>query len=172
MMRHRFAFCVQNFLFALQYDRCYFDLDRAIDEIRTRFKRQMQMPQGSYSTEALCRLHLAIHEWVANLARHARFREATPQVQVRVWATKSHLHSMIADNSEGFGLEEGLERQSQIIASSPDLPEGGMGLIIMDTCTEHMTYASTEERNHLRLSVKNAAGLPMPKEQVPEEILS
>lgn len=138
---------------AVQHEKIYADPYTAIDDLHAFFQEQLQRCRAEGAQEALCRLQLAVHEWVANLARHGQFKEQEPQVQVRLWQALGNWHCKIFDNSERFAFDAQLERQARALEASPVLPEGGMGLLLIGASTEFVNYTAEEDTNCLYLIV-------------------
>ena len=89
-------------------------------------------------------IQLIIHEWVANLVRHAKFVEA-PRITLRVLLNSASTQCEILDNSRGFDLEHVL---SNMNSRAAPLPESGMGLRIIDACTDAVSYRSESSWRH------------------------
>lgn len=142
----------------MNYEKRFSDLHAAVDDVQTHFQQRMDR---NGETEALCRLKLAVHEWMANLVRHARFGDCAPDVHVRVWQENGHFRCIIEDNSNGFDFDSKLAQQAALTEASPTLPEGGMGLLLLKASTEHAEYTPTdEERNRLHLAVSTNGAAP------------
>lgn len=98
-------------------------------------------------------LQLAVHEWLANLVQHARFSAGPPHVQLTVDEDGDAVACTIEDNSEGFNLDEALEKRRQGL--SP-LPERGMGLLILFACASEIQYDRNRAgRNRLHFVVSS-----------------
>lgn len=152
------------------YEQRFLDLYEAVEGVQEHFQQQLEAPSTNGTADALCRLKLAVHEWMANLVRHASFGGRTPEVRVRIWRQGAHFRCIIEDNSDGFDLTTQLQQRAEISAAAAALPEGGMGLLLLKASTDHAEYtALSEERNRLRLSVRtdgsaSTNGVPAPVE--------
>lgn len=125
------------------------DLGTVIDHIHTLF--------GVWHRESLFYAHtldlmkLAVHEWVANLVQHGDFQERHPEIYLEVSPNGRYIYCRIEDNSEGFDLD------AKLIQKAEDLtpyPERGIGLLMLQACTDNLTYTRTEiGRYRLEFSV-------------------
>ena len=123
--------------------RTYTDLDRAIDEVRTladewTASRQSGVPDDKMIQYAC----LVLHEWIANLHQHAHFRDDPPTVKVRLSCEDCHIFCSVSDNSEGFEMDTHLPTEDDDLES---LPERGMGLRIIKSCTDDFSYTPAED---------------------------
>ena len=147
-----FTFSQTACLMSLRYDEVFSDLHTAVERVQAHLQQEIEA-RTNEEVAALCCLQLAVHEWMGNLVRHAQFGERFPEVHVRVWQQDGQLRCAIEDNSEGFDLDEQLkmqERETPIHA----LPEGGMGLRLLQSSTERAEYGPvSEQQNRLDLSV-------------------
>lgn len=135
------------------YEERFSDLDAAVTDVQAHFQQRIE--SSSSAEDALCRLQLAVHEWMANLVRHACFGERTPDVHLHIWKQKGRFRCTIEDNSDGFDFDMQLKQQAQDTAAS--LPERGMGLLLLKASTERAEYVPLEERlNRLHLSVNGS----------------
>jgi len=89
-------------------------------------------------------LQLIVHEWIANLVRHATFDEP-PRISIRVLTNTESVQCEITDNSMGFDLGYIL---SQMKANASPFPEAGMGLRIIDACTNDVSYHRESSLHH------------------------
>mgnify|MGYP006445616281 CR=1 FL=1 len=89
-------------------------------------------------------VQLIVHEWVANLVRHATFSDS-PCICLRVLLYGETARCVITDNSTGFDLASAL---STIKANASPLPETGMGLRIIDACTAGVSYRKESPLHH------------------------
>ncbi|MEF8815156.1 MAG: ATP-binding protein [Salinibacter sp.] len=126
--------------------KTYTDLDRAINEVRSLSE---EWPASSeivtLDDETLHCTCLVLHEWIANLHQHARFQKNTPMVKIQLTCEAGRVACFVLDNSDGFDLT------SYLPADDEDLepfPERGMGLRIIETCTDELSYAPTEDGLH------------------------
>lgn len=128
------------------FTKTYTDLDRAIDEVRS-FSDEWPVANkyASLDEETLHCTCLVLHEWIANLHQHAHFQEAPPTVEIQLSYENRHLSCTVVDNSEGFELEDYLPDQDD---DSDPLPERGMGLRIIKTCTDEFSYTPTDDGLH------------------------
>lgn len=127
--------------------REYNDLDRALDEVRSVLEEWVaeQDEATSPSDETVRYTQLVLHEWIANLLQHANFCDRSPTVQIRLTSENRHVTCVVIDNSEGFNLMERLPSEEDV---TDDLPERGMGLRIINACTDHLSYTDTESSRH------------------------
>jgi len=122
----------------------YSDLDHALDEVRS------VIEQWSSSFEDAAELHgetiqytqLVLHEWIANLLQHGDFDGRTPSIRIRLAIEQAQVRGAVEDNSAGFDLASRLPTEEDAF---DELPERGMGLRIIDACTDHLAYDSTDE---------------------------
>ena len=129
------------------------DLDLIIDQVHEIFEQWID--DGSFSAtphpEMLEMLKLSVHEWMANIIQHAKFEDRQPEVVLDMTPNGKSIYCVIEDNSEGFDLNERLVIQQAALEA---LPERGMGLLILKTCTDHLTYTQVETgRFRLEFSV-------------------
>lgn len=134
------------------YQREYSDLDHALDDLRSTLGNWAeQRTDGDPPAETIHHARLVLQEWVANLHRHAHFKNRTPAIRVCLRVEGEDLHGLVTDNSEGFDF------QDQLSSGPPDtegLPEGGMGLQIIDACTDELSYTAQEDgRYHFAFSI-------------------
>ena len=87
--------------------------------------------------ETLHTAKFAVHEWVANIIQHADFKNRTPEVGLYVSPCENRLFCMIEDNSVGFDLEAYLVANPTIMHV---MPKRGMGLLMIQACTEELSY--------------------------------
>jgi anti-sigma regulatory factor (Ser/Thr protein kinase) len=127
--------------------REYTNLDRALDEVRSVLEEWVaeQDPTATPSEETVRYTQLVLHEWIANLLQHGHFDDRSPTVQIRLSTENRHVTCTVIDNSEGFDLTERLPAEED---PADELPERGMGLRIIDACTDHLSYSSTESGRH------------------------
>jgi len=88
--------------------------------------------------EVLCRVHLAAHEWIAELIQHADFSDRVPQIALSVWADGNRLRCLIADNSEGF--DRHAEPTGDLASVWETLPEQGMRWLFIHACADQVVY--------------------------------
>ncbi|ARA92975.1 ATP-binding protein [Rhodothermaceae bacterium RA] len=123
---------------------CFHDLDTVVDQIREildDWNAQTRIGD-SIGIETLELLKVAVHEWIANLAQHANFNGHPPQVTFTATPRGRRLECIIEDNSAGFDLEAQLANCAEILEA---YPERGMGLLMLQACTEELQYASVGE---------------------------
>jgi len=125
----------------------YTDLDRALDEVRSTLEEWLdeQDEAAAPNAETVRYTQLVLHEWIANLLQHANFQNRTPTVEIRLASENRHVTCVVFDNSEGFNLVERLPSQEETM---DNLPERGMGLRIINACTDRLSYTSTESGRH------------------------
>lgn len=131
----------------------YHDLDHALDDLRGAVQEWSSNLDGRQEVEGET-VHcacLVLHEWIANLHRHASFQVQSPTIKVRLSLQDRLLSCSVTDNSEGFDLETHLPS-----AEDPPeaLPEGGMGLRIIRSCTDSLSYTTGEDGlQHFQFSI-------------------
>lgn len=132
-------------------DRTYTDLEGALPAIRSALRAAWPdvSPSDSDSSAGGPRrtrhyVQLVVHEWIANLMRHATFAD-TPRISVRVLLHHNSAQCDITDNSYGFDFESVL---STMGAHAAPLPESGMGLRIIDACTDGVSYHRASALHH------------------------
>lgn len=133
--------------------RKYTDLDQALDEVRTLLQEWSNglADNSAPRPETVRYTQLVLHEWIANLLQHAHFGTRSPTIKIRLASENRHVTCVVIDNSEGFELEERLPSQNDTMEN---LPERGMGLRIINACTEHLSYTSTDAgRNRFEFSI-------------------
>ena len=129
--------------------REYTDLDRALEDVRAALTDWADARTGDEpSAETIRHARVVLQEWLANLSEHGHFAGRTPAVELQLRSDNQDVHCVVLDNSEGFDLETVLPPSSEPIDG---LPERGMGLRIMDACTESLSYTTREDGRH-RLS--------------------
>ena len=118
---------------------CFHDPAELIDGVHALFEQWEADGtfEPPFDALSLQRLKLAVHEWLANLVQHARFDERLPTVTLQLAADGDSVHCIIEDNSEGFDLDGQLTARHGIFEA---LPERGMGLLMIKTCTENLSY--------------------------------
>ncbi|WP_119842978.1 ATP-binding protein [Salinibacter ruber] len=128
------------------FTKTYTDLDRAIDDVRTLSDDwPVSQQDGAIDDETLHCTCLVLHEWIANLHQHARFRNGTPMVEIRLTCDAERVTCSVLDNSDGFDLTSYLPADDE----DPEaFPERGMGLRIIKTCTDDLSYSPTEDGLH------------------------
>ncbi len=122
----------------------YTDLDRALNEVRSALE-EWSIEQEEASDETVQYTQLVLHEWIANLLQHADFHDRSPSVYIQLTTENRHITCEVTDNSEGFDLAEQLPSQEEAME---DLPERGMGLRIIDACTDRLSYTTIESGRH------------------------
>ena len=121
----------------------YTDLDRAIDEVQSLSKSwSAARLNGSLDDETIQCTSLVLHEWIANLHQHADFRDDPPMVEVRLSQQEHRVYCSVTDNSEGFELDAHFPTEDDHLEP---LPERGMGLRIIKTCTDDLSYTQTND---------------------------
>jgi serine/threonine-protein kinase RsbW len=125
----------------------YDDLDQALDTVRALLERWSAGHEAAVrpSPDAVRHAQLVLHEWIANLIQHADFTGRAPKLVLSLKATDTHLEGTVTDNSHGFDVERQLRRQNEAASS---LPDRGMGLRIIDACTDSFAYRKTDEEHH------------------------
>ncbi len=127
--------------------REYTDLDRALDEVRTVIETWSGSIDGSaeLNGETIQYTQLVLHEWIANLLQHADFDEHPPSLRIRLAYEDRQIRCVVVDNSSGFDLTDRLPAEQEAMDT---LPERGMGLRIIDACTDTLSYAPTDSGRH------------------------
>ncbi len=117
------------------------DLGTVIDRTHECFDcwQREQVFAAAAGEEALERIRLAVHEWVANLVQHAEFNGRDAEVHVRVWLEGLHLCCEIKDNSEGF-YWKAVARPGELERHIRTLPDRGMGLLLLQASTDELDY--------------------------------
>lgn len=128
------------------FTREYTDLNRALDEVRSGLSTWVDAQNEGPSPEAVRYAQLVLHEWIANLLQHGDFSSREPKIKIHVTSEDRHVSCSILDNSKGFDLDAHLPTQHfSMSEGEPDtLPERGMGLRIINACTDSLSYSSTE----------------------------
>lgn len=119
------------------------DLDQALDEIRS-IPEEWSAAQDGHgpADEMVHYASLVLYEWIANLHQYAQFQDRTPTIKIRLSSQDRHISCSVLDNSDGFDLDEHLPAPDDDIET---LPEGGMGLRIINSCTESLSYTATQD---------------------------
>lgn len=119
------------------------DLNVVIDHLHHLFDQWSS--NGFFSPllgqDTIHRVRLAVHEWVANLVQHGDFRDRVPEIRIDVQPNGQSVKCIIEDNSEGFDLNINLQIRESMIER---LPERGMGLLMLQACTEDLEYTRVE----------------------------
>jgi len=122
----------------------YSDLDHALDEVRSVIEQWStsldEAPE--LDGETIQYTQLVLHEWIANLLQHADFGGRPPAIRIRLATEHTHVRGIVEDNSTGFDLTSRLPTEDEAL---DELPERGMGLRIINACTDHLSYDSTDE---------------------------
>ncbi len=115
------------------------DLDTLIPRVHDLFDSWERDDRFAPALESstLHRVKLAVHEWLANLVQHAYFNSHDPQVSLAIELSEEGVRCSIRDNSDGFNLDEELTIRATSLES---LPERGMGLLMLQACTEDLSY--------------------------------
>ncbi len=123
------------------------DLDTIVDDVHGLFDlwKNQHSEQESFSLDTLFTAKMAVHEWVANLKRHARFAVDHPRVGLCVSPSNNGLACVVEDNSVGFDL-------AAYLCANPELtdvmPERGMGLHWINACAADLRYQQAPEGGH------------------------
>ncbi len=140
------------------------DLNAVIDRVHAlvdHWKTEGIFP-SVFRDETLHMLRLAIHEWVANLVQHADFEDREPQILIDIVPNGRSVYCAIRDNSSGFDLDTNLRIRESMLES---LPERGMGLLMIEACTEHLSYSRVDSGWHrleFSVSADQDPWLPIP----------
>ena len=130
---------------------CFHGLNGVIDAMHGLFKewdsdRVFYPPLDALALE---RTKIAVHEWLANLVQHADFGSREPEVRITLETKNSRVECTIEDNSQGFDVEERMLTVETVFHELPDsFPERGMGLMLVVTSTEDLTYIDVAEDRH------------------------
>ena len=89
-------------------------------------------------------LGVALQEWVANLVQHARWNHA-PYVEISLDTSAEPLCCIVDDTSVGFALDRVLQERREAFAA---LPERGMGLLMLGSIAEDLTYTPLDATTH------------------------
>ncbi len=128
------------------FTKKYTDLDCAIDEVQTLSdERPAAWCNGDVDDETFHCACLVLHEWIANLHQHAQFEDVPPTVEIQLSCQDRQVFCSVTDNSEGFELDPHLPDKDDDFGS---LPERGMGLRIIESCTDDFSYTPTENGLH------------------------
>lgn len=127
--------------------REYTDLNRALDEVRRVIEAWLEDQDDASAPrpDTVRYTQLVLHEWIANLLQHADFHDRTPTVQIRLDTQNRHVTCVVIDNSEGFDLAGQLPVEERAM---DNLPERGMGLRIIDACTDSLSYTAAGSGLH------------------------
>lgn len=128
------------------------DLGTVIDRVHALFSDWEEKAECSeIDIQALHRVKLATHEWLANLIQHATFEERAPEISFEVNLNGERIDCVIEDNSDGFDLEAQLLERS---TSLEPYPERGMGLLMLNACTDELDYRPVDgNRNRLTFTI-------------------
>lgn len=123
---------------------CFRNFDNIVDQIHDlldRWEAETQVADAM-GNETLELLKVAAHEWIANLVQHADFDGDAPRVLFTATPNGRRLECVIEDNSEGFDLEAQLSTCADVLEA---YPERGMGLLMLQACTEELHYAPVDD---------------------------
>lgn len=110
---------------------------------------------SSLDEQVVYQFEVAVHEWMANLVQHARFRNGSAVVQLRVWPDGDGVRCLIEDNSEGFDMDAHLKHDPAYFST---FPERGMGLLMLKMSTQDLCYQRlVNGRNKLSFFVSAAS---------------
>ena len=128
------------------FTKTYTDLDRAIDEVRSLSDEWSAAERnGRLDEETIHCACLVLHEWIANLYQHAQFSDGPATVEVRLSCQDRHVSCSVIDNSDGFEIEAHLPSEDDDLEA---LPERGMGLRMIKSCTDDFSYTPMEDGLH------------------------
>lgn len=105
-------------------------------------------------------LGVALQEWVANLVQHATWHHA-PFVEVLIDTATDPPGCTVDDTSVGFELDRAIEARRRSIEA---LPERGMGLLMLGSIADELSYAPhgpTHHRLRFRLRRDDSVGLDL-----------
>ncbi|MFB6249175.1 MAG: ATP-binding protein [Salinibacter sp.] len=124
----------------------YSDLNYALDEVRPVIEEWSASVDGAEPCgETIHYTQLVLHEWIANLLQHASFDEQSPSLRIRLACEDQRIRCVVVDNSSGFDLADRLPVEQEAME---DLPERGMGLRMIDACTDDLSYAPMDDGRH------------------------
>ena len=92
-------------------------------------------------------LRLSLHEWVANMLQHATFGPQHPRLSVFIKRVGHRIEALIEDNSEGFDLYAVPQ------ARFHQFPDRGMGITLMQMCSDQLEYRLSPAQNKLFFSI-------------------
>lgn len=125
----------------------FHELDTLVEDVHAHF--MILKNEGALHDflehDSFYRLQWAVHEWMANLVQHADFENRTPEIQLQLHPSPHSVHCTIDDNSVGFDLHRELERRAKLLEP---LPERGMGLLILESCAQELTYRQLHPTRH------------------------
>ncbi len=130
-------------------------ISRIMDHVHSVFDA-VKRPSNAAMLSADC-WHISkllVHEWVANLVQHAQFGNRKPEIVINFEPAGNSIRYVIEDNSMGFDLAAYLQSHNQV---SEPLPERGMGLLILSSCSEEIVYrrvSNTKNRLEFVLSTE------------------
>lgn len=125
------------------------DLGTVIDHLHTLFS--VWQREHLADDHSLDLIKVAVHEWVANLVQYGDFHDRHPEIYLEVSPNGRGGYCRVEDNSEGFDLSAQLAQKANSLSPYPDR---GMGLLMLQACTENLTYTRTElGRYRLEFSV-------------------
>ena len=128
------------------FTKTYTDLGRALDEVQS---LPDEWPaahrEDGPDEETLHCVCLVLREWIGNLHQHAQFSASRSTIEIRLSCEDRDVFCSVVDNSEGFDIEEYLPDNDEDLEA---LPERGMGLRMIKTCTESLSYTPTEDGLH------------------------
>ena len=118
-----------------------------IDRVHSLFERweRDQTLSPTLDADSLHRLKLAVHEWLANLVQHSSFDSRIPEVTLTMCLENGCVRCTIDDNSEGFDLDGHLSANNAVLNA---FPERGMGLLMIKSCTERLSYQKLQDGHH------------------------
>jgi serine/threonine-protein kinase RsbW len=129
------------------------DLDTLIEEVHRLFDEGdfAESLSPVLDAQSVDLMKLAVHEWLANLVQHARFETDQPSVQFEVRPNGTMVECVIEDNSSGFNFGSHLSARRSLLEA---FPERGMGLLMLNACTEGLSYRQIDEnQNRLEFAV-------------------
>ncbi|HET6566863.1 MAG TPA: ATP-binding protein [Rhodothermales bacterium] len=129
------------------------DLGTVIDRVHALFSgwEEFALSGAEVDVQALCRVKLAAHEWLANLVQHATFDARCPEISLQLRIEGDRIDCTIEDNSDGFDLEEQLMQRNGLIEP---YPERGMGLLMLNACTDELDYQPVDDnKNRLTFTI-------------------
>lgn len=111
-------------------------------------KLREHLPRTDASDTLLVQVHLALHEALTNIAKHA-YKGEPGKITYKVRLSQKQLQIDIYDSAEGFAFSQ---YNALTTFAADDPPEGGYGLAILTRVMDVVEYERVAKRgNHWRL---------------------
>ncbi len=101
------------------------------------------------------RLSLALDEVVANVVRHAYDEAGAERIDVRLWLEADLIVAEVEDGGRPFDPLQ--VAPPDLDAPVEDRPVGGLGLHILRTVMDRLTYERRGDRNVLRMEAQRVS---------------